>query len=230
MIEADRGESSATNAEPKAEKTLRVLIVDDHAIVRLGLKQLVLNEFKCAAVDEAENGDKAIELVRKHAWDLVMLDLTMPGCSGIEVLKSMINLRPRTVVLVLSMHPEDHFAIRVLKEGAAGYITKDSGSEEITGAIRKVLTGQKYVSNSLAEKLAMSLGNGNQGKPHEGLSSREDQVMRMIGSGKSVKEIGFELGLSGRTVSTYRARLLEKMNLGTNAEIIRYALLNHLIE
>ncbi|MDB6021559.1 MAG: Response regulator, LuxR family [Pedosphaera sp.] len=230
IIEADQGESFAASIKVKTENTLRILIVDDHAIVRHGLKFLLLNEFKSAVIAEAENGDKAVELVRKHAWDIVVLDLSLPGCSGLDILKRMIALRPGMAVLVLSMYSEDQYAIRVLKEGAAGYLSKECGGEEIIHVIKKALAGQKHISSSLAEKLALNLGNCRQGKPHETLSSREDQVLRLIGAGKSIKEIGFELGLSNRTVSTYRTRLLGKMNLGTNADLIRYALFNQLVD
>jgi len=223
-------ESGASDTVETGHKSIRILVVDDHVVVRVGLKQLIASEFKAAVFGEAENGDKALELVRKQSWDVVLLDITMPGSSGIDVLKKMLTFRPGLPILILSMHPEDTYATCVLKQGAAGYVVKNSGGEELINAVRKALAGQKYVSNSLAEKLALNLGNPADNKPHEALSSRESQVLRLLGTGKSVKEISFELGLSGRTISTYRARLLEKMKFGTNAEIIRYTLLNHLVE
>jgi two-component system invasion response regulator UvrY len=209
---------------------IHFLIVDDHAIIRQGLKQILADAFEKAVFGEAENGNEALEKVWKQKWDVVLLDLTMPGKSGLDVLKQMAEAQPNMAVLVLSMHPEDQYAVRVLKTGASGYITKNTASEEVVGAIKKVLTGGKYVSPALAETLATSL-NARAGKsPHEVLSDREYQVMRLIAVGKSVKEIAFELTLSVKTISTYRTRVMEKMKLKTNADIIRYAVHEKLVD
>ncbi|RPI50405.1 MAG: DNA-binding response regulator, partial [Chloroflexi bacterium] len=168
--------------------------------------------------------------VRAETWDVVVLDISMPDRSGLDILKQIRSERPKLPVLVLSMYSEDQYAIRVLKAGASGYLTKDSAADELVKAIRKVVSGGRYVSPLLAEKLAFEIGDDSSRLPHEALSDREFQVLRMIAAGKSVKEIAAELSLSVKTVSTYRARLLEKMNLGTNAELIHYAIQNNLID
>jgi DNA-binding NarL/FixJ family response regulator len=209
---------------------MRILIADDHPIFRAGLKETLAKESDVDFVGEADNGDKALQLARKQRWDVVVLDITMPGKGGLEVLQELRRERPKLPVLVLSAHPEDQLALRLLKAGAAGYLTKDKAPEVLLTAIRKVLHGGKYVSESLAEKAVFQLASETTESLHETLSDREFQVMRMIASGKTVKEIGKELFLSVRTVSTYRARLLEKMNLKTNAELIRYALQNKLVD
>jgi DNA-binding NarL/FixJ family response regulator len=181
-------------------------------------------------VGEADNGQMALELARKRRWDVVLLDITMPGKGGLEVLQELRRERPKLPVLILSAHPEDQLALRLLKAGAAGYVTKDKAPEVLLQAVRKVLRGEKYVSEALAEKALLNLVSET-GKPlHETLSDREYQVMRMIASGKTVKEIGKELFLSVRTVSTYRSRVLEKMRMKTNAELIRYAVDNKLVD
>lgn len=168
--------------------------------------------------------------VQSQNWDLVILDITMPGPSGLDVLEDLIRAKPKLPVLVLSMHPEDHYGLRAFKAGAAGYVMKRSTPEELIKAIHKVLTGGRYVTPTLAEKLALDLGGYTQRAPHEALSSREFAVFRMIASGGTVGQIAKELHLSINTVSTYRARILEKMSVATNADIIRYALLNHLVD
>jgi two-component system invasion response regulator UvrY len=209
---------------------MRILIADDHPIFRAGLKEALLKDRAVELVGEAEDGHKAIVLARKQRWDVVILDITMPGKGGLEVLQELRRERPKLPVLVLSAHPEDQLALRLLKAGAAGYLTKDEAPEVLLSAVRKVLRGGKYVSDWLAEKTVFELASDRTAPLHETLSDREYQVLRMVASGKTVKEIGAELFLSVRTVSTYRARVLEKMNMRSNAELIRYALENKLID
>ena len=209
---------------------IRVLIADDHAVVRQGLKQILRDTREMIVAGEAVNGQEVLEKVRAAAWDVVILDISMPGHSGLDILKELKYERPNLPVLVLSMYPEDQFAVRVLKAGASGYLTKDSAPDELVKAIRKVVSGGKYVSPFLAEKLAFEIGMDSSKLPHETLSDREFQVLRMIATGKAVKEIAAELSLSVKTISTYRARLLQKMNLTTNAELIHYAIQNRLID
>ena len=209
---------------------IRVLIADDHPIVRQGLQQILGDTPEMRVVGEATNGQEALDMVRAEAWDVVVLDISMPDHSGLDILKQLTSERPGLPVLVLSMYSEDQFAMRVLKAGARGYLTKESAPEELVKAIRKVVSGGTYVSACLAEKLAFDIGADSSKLPHEALSDREFQVLRLIAAGKSVKEIAAELSLSVKTVSTYRARLLEKMNLETNAELIHYAIQNHLID
>jgi two-component system invasion response regulator UvrY len=209
---------------------MKILITDDHAVVRQGLKQILADEFKNATFGEASNAQEALAHVWRQAWDVVVLDMSMPGRNGLEVLKEIKKSRPKLPVLVLSMHPEDQFAVRVLKTGAAGYMTKESAPEELVGAIKKVLAGGRYVSSSLAETMATYLDIDVQKPPHERLSDREYQVLRLIASGKMVSEIARELSLSVKTVSTYRTRILEKMTMKTNAELTHYAIQSHLVE
>ena len=209
---------------------MRILIADDHPIFRAGLKEILAKDADVESIGEADNGHKALELARKQRWDVVVLDITMPGKDGLEVLQELRRERPKLPVLVLSAHPEDQLALRLLKAGAAGYLTKDKAPKVLLSAIRKVLGGGKYVSESLAEKAVFQLASETTQSSHETLSDREFQVMRMIASGKTIKEIGKELFLSVRTVSTYRTRVLEKMNMKTNAELIRYALQNKLVD
>ncbi len=209
---------------------IKILIADDHAIVRQGLQQIVKSSPDMSVVGEAVNGEDALSKIRTEDWDVLVLDISMPGRSGFDILRELKHERPNLPVLVLSMHSEDQFAVRTLKAGAAGYLTKESAPDELVQAIRKVVAGGKYISPSLAEKLAFDLENGSEKPPHETLSDREFQVMRMIASGKTVKEIAEELSLSVKTVSTYRARILEKMDLKTNAELIHYAVQNQLVE
>ena len=209
---------------------MRVLIADDHPIFRAGLKEALAKERDIEFVGEADNGQIALELARRRRWDVVLLDITMPGKGGLEVLQELRRERPKLPVLILSAHPEDQLALRLLKAGAAGYVTKDKAPEVLLQAVRKVLRGEKYVSEALAEKALLNFVSET-GRPlHETLSDREYQVMRMIASGKTVKEIGKELFLSVRTVSTYRSRVLEKMRMNTNAELIRYAVDNKLVD
>src|SRR3989442_8197633 len=209
---------------------MRILIADDHAVVRRGLKQILRDDFKKAEFVEAGNATEALDRIRKENWDIVVLDITMPGRSGLEALKEIKEARPKLPVLVLSMHPENQFAVRVLKRGASGYMTKESAPEELVGAIKKVLAGGRYVSPSLAEKLATYLSSDTHKPPQELLSDREFQVLRLIASGKIVSEIARELSLSVKTISTYRTRILEKMGLRYNAELMHYAMQHQLVE
>jgi DNA-binding NarL/FixJ family response regulator len=210
-------------------RTIRILIVDDHDVIRSGMKQVLADAFKGAIFGEAENGDQALEAVSRQRWDLVLLDMTMPGKSGLEILDQIADAQPHLRVLIVSGHPEEQYAVRALKAGAAGYITKDTALEELVAAVKKALAGGKYVSASLAENLVIGLNTGTANFPHESLSDREFQIMRRFGEGKSPKEIGFELEIDAKTVSTYRARILKKMKLKTNADIIRYAIEHGLV-
>jgi len=209
---------------------LKALIADDHAVVRRGVKEILADAFDIAGFGEASTGAQVLELVRKQPWDILILDITIPGRNGLEVLKEVKHACPKLPVLVLSMHPEDQFAIRTLKAGAAGYLTKENAPEELIKAIRKVLSGGKYVSAALAERLATEVATEAGKPPHETLSDREYQVMRMIASGKAVGTIAEELALSVKTISTYRARVLEKMRLKNNAEVTHYVLTNRLLD
>lgn len=209
---------------------MKILITDDHAVLRRGLKQILEDGFGKIQFGEASNASEAIEQVTKDNWDLVVLDITMPGRSGLEALKEIRAIKPGQRVIVLSVHSEDQFAVRVLKAGASGFLNKDSAPEELVKAVRKVTAGGRYVSSTLAEKLAMNIEQPSDQPAHQALSDREFQVLRMIGSGKTVSEIAAELSLSVKTVSTYRTRILEKMNLNTNAELTRYAFEHKLVE
>ncbi len=204
--------------------------MDDHAVVRRGLRQILADEFRRADFGEARNAQEALARVWKEKWDVVVLDISMPGRSGLEVLREIKNAKAKVPVLVLSMHPEDQFAMRVLKAGASGYMNKESAPEELVRAVQKLLAGGRYVSPSLAEKMALYLTDDIKGTPHERLSNREFQVMRLIASGKTVREIAEENFLSVKTVRTYRQRILEKMGLKRNAELIRYALEHKLVK
>jgi DNA-binding NarL/FixJ family response regulator len=209
---------------------VRVLIADDHAIVRRGLKEILMRELDGVTCGEAENGQQVLDQVESHDWDLLILDITMPGRGGLDVLKTLRTLRPRLPVLVLSMHPEDQYGKRVLKAGASGYMNKESAPEELIKAMRRLLGGGRYVSAALAEALASDLSQ-DAGRPvHERLSDREFEVLRQLASGKTVSQIAEELHLSVPTVSTYRARILEKMRMSTTAELMHYAMRNHLVE
>lgn len=208
---------------------LRILIADDHAIVRKGLKQILEETSDMAVTDEASTGQDTLEKIRKNEYDVVVLDISMPGKSGLDILREVKNEKPTLPILILSMHPEEQYAVRMLKGGAAGYLTKESAPEELVEAIRKVSLGRKYITHSLAEKLAFDLERNSDKKPHELLSNREFQVLCMIASGKTIKEIGQSLFLSVKTISTYRSRILEKLKLKNNVEITHYAIKNRLI-
>lgn len=208
---------------------INILIADDHPVVLEGLKQIVAETPDIAIKGEAKNGQEALEQVRTRQWDVVVLDITMPGIHGLDLLKRLKAQRPRVSVLVLSVHPEDEYAVRLLRAGASGYLNKRSVSNELVEAIRKVAHGGKYVSPALAEKLAFELDVDYDKPPHERLSDREFQVFCLIASGKTVTEIADELSLSAKTVSTYRSRVLEKMNMQRNAELTRYAIQHELV-
>jgi DNA-binding NarL/FixJ family response regulator len=209
---------------------IKVLIADDHAIVRGGLREILVRHLENVECGEAENAEQVLSQVRKRPWDLLILDITMPGRSGLDVLADLKLLRPDLPVLVLSMLPEDQFGKQALKAGAWGYLKKESAPEELIQAVRRILAGGRYVSPTLAERFARDL-QGNAERPlHEVLSPREFDVLVMIGAGKAVGQIAGELHLSGTTVSTYRARILEKMKMTTTAELIRYAVRSHLAD
>ncbi len=208
---------------------IRILVADDHAIVREGLKQILADVGDMTVCDEAASGAETLAKIRKREYDVVLLDISMPGRSGLEVLKDIKAEHPKQPVLILSMHAEEQYAVRALRAGASGYLTKASAPDELIGAIRKVSYGRKYVSASLAEKLAFALDIDTKKPPHETLSDREYQVMLLIASGKRVTEIAAELCLSVKTISTYRRHILEKMQFTTNAEITMYAIQNKLL-
>jgi two-component system invasion response regulator UvrY len=210
--------------------SIRVFIADDHAIVREGLKQILAEQRDIVVAGEAETGLDAVKLFRKSRCNVVLLDISLPDRNGIEVLKQIKDEKPDLAVLMLSMHREDQYAIRALKAGAAGYMTKQSAPKELVIAIRQVAGGQRYVSPQLAQVLAAQVGDGFDKPPHESLSDREYQTLTMIASGKTVGEIAKELSLSVKTVSEYRSRLLAKMKLKTSAELTHYAIRNQLIE
>lgn len=209
---------------------IRVLVADDHTIVRKGLKQLISEHPDMEVTGEARNGPEVLSEVMEKDYDMVLLDLSMPGRGGIETIKELKALRPKLSILVLTMHPEEEYAIRALRAGASGYLTKESAPEELITAMRKVAAGSKYISIKLAEELAFALGGDTEKAPHELLSDREFQIMTMIGSGKTVKVIAAELSLSMQTVSTYRARILTKMKMKNNAELTLYAIRHHLVK
>ncbi len=209
---------------------MKVLIADDHAVFRRGLRETLAEAFSRVTFGEARTAQETLEQVRRQDWDVVILDISMPGKSGLDILEDLKRLRPRMPILLLSMHPEQQFARRALKSGAAGYLTKDSVTDELKEAVKKIVGGGRYVSAALAEKLAVDLRQGADTPLHELLSDREFQVLRMIASGKTVKNIAEDLSLSVKTVSTYRGRILEKTGMKTNAELIRYALESQLVD
>ena len=209
---------------------IKLIIADDHPIVREGLKQIIADSPHFTVSDEASDGPELLDKVRNEDFDVIILDLKMPGMDGLDVLKQLKIEKPRIPVIILTVHPEAQYALRILRAGASGYLTKESVSDELITAIRKVHRGGKYISPSLAEKIAFALDTDSEKILHETLSDREYQVMYMIASGKTVTEIAEELNLSVKTISTYRARILEKMNMKTNAELTRYAFQNNLID
>jgi two-component system, NarL family, invasion response regulator UvrY len=208
---------------------IRILVADDHAVVRQGVVQILADVRDMLVKDEAQNGAETMDKVLKYEYDVVLLDISMPGRSGLEILEDIKAQRPKLAVLILSMHPEEQYAVRALRAGAAGYLTKASAPQELIGAIRKVAGGGKYVTASLAEKLADELEIDTQKLPHERLSNREHQVMLMLAGGKSVSDIADELCLSVKTISTYRTRIMAKMGMKKNAELTLYAVHNKLI-
>ncbi|MBA4239783.1 MAG: DNA-binding response regulator [Sphingobacteriaceae bacterium] len=208
---------------------IKILIADDHAIVRKGLVQILQEEFPLAEIIEVSNGNEALDMVDKQIWDVILLDITMPGRNGIETLKQIRVNGIKAPVLMLSMHSEEQYAIRVLKAGASGFLSKLSATDELLIAVHRVLSGKKYITASVAEKLAESLGENENKSTHENLSDREMQVLQLIATGKTVSEIAEEISLSVNTISTYRARILEKLNLNNSAELTRYAIDNNLV-
>lgn len=209
---------------------IKMLLADDHAVVRQGVKQILTEAFPQAVFGEAKNVHELLDLVSNERWDVVVLDLAMPDGNGLEVLKQIKQSRPQMPVLILSMFPEDQYAVRTIRAGAAGYLTKESAPEELVLAIRKVLQGGEYISASVADELVMYARHDDDQPLHKHLSDREYQVLCLIASGKEVKEISTDLGLSAKTISTYRARLLVKMNMKTNAELTYYAIQNGLVK
>ena len=209
---------------------IKILIADDHRIVREGLKQILAETPDMTVADEANNAQEVLKKIWDNDYDVLLLDISMPGRSGLDILKQLKSDRPKLSVLVLSMYSEEQYALRALRAGASGYMTKESAPDELIEAIRKVSTGRKYISPSVAEKLAFSLESGDEKPPQETLSDREFQVMCMIASGKTIKAIADDLSLSVKTVSTYRARILEKMRMKNNAELTHYAIQNKLVE
>ena len=209
---------------------IKIIIVDDHPIVRKGLKQILSEEPDMEVFGEAQDPQEVLDLIHKQDWDIVVLDISMPGRGGLDVLKEIKQIRPKLPVLILSVHPEDQYAMRALKAGASGYLTKESAPDALVRAIRKILRGGKYVSSALAEKLAYHLEAEVERPLHETLSDREYQVMLMIASGKTTNAIAKEMALSVKTVSTYRARILEKMKMKTTADLTYYVIKNNLLD
>ena len=207
---------------------IRILIADDHTIIRRGLTQILLEEFPDAKITEVADGMQLLKQVRIGKWDIVISDLSMPGSNGLETLKQIKDELPKLPVLILSMHPEDQYAIRVLRAGASGYLNKEGAPDELIKAVRQILGGRRYISPAVAEKLAEDLNQDSTKALHETLSDREFHVLKLIASGKTVSEIAEILSLSVATVSTYRARILQKMNMKTNAELTHYAIENKL--
>ncbi len=209
---------------------IRILLVDDHVIVRKGLRQILEEDSGMKVAGEAQNGEEALSMVRSGKFDVVILDISMPGRGGLDVLRDLKTEKSGAKVIVLSMHPEEQYAIRSLRDGASAYLTKNCPPEELLLAIRTVHAGKKYITPSIAERLASYIEEDAQEAVHEKLSNRELQVLLLIGAGKQVRDIAAELNLSVKTVSTYRARVLEKMGLETNAQLIRYVLTHGLID
>ena len=209
---------------------IKVFITDDHSLIREGLKKLLKDEMDIKVAGEAGNAKDTMEFVLKNNLDVLVLDINLPDKSGLDLLKELKEFKPELRVLILSMHPEDRFAMRVLRAGAYGYVTKESAGEELVKAIRKVYDGGKYVSAALAEKLVFEIQSGSDKPLHEMLSDREFQVFQLIAAGKTLAEIADGLSLAVTTISTYRARILEKLNLHSNAELIHYAITNKLLD
>ncbi len=207
----------------------RCLVADDHPIVRKGVRDLLIQEAVCTNVGEAENGAATLRLVRRQRWDLLILDISLPDNHGLEVLQKVKHLRPKLPVLMLSLYPEREFALRALKAGASGYLTKDQAPAELLLAVKEVMAGRRYITTSLADHMAAYLEAGYPAAPHDLLSNREMEVLRLLGQGKLISVVAQEMVLSVKTVSTYRARLLHKLKLASTAELIRYAIEHRLI-
>lgn len=209
---------------------MNMLIVDDHAVVRRGIAQILTDAFSRVTIGEAENGQQALKALKKERWDLVILDINLPDRKGLDVLQEIRETNPLVPVMVLSLHPEEQYALRAMKAGASAYLTKQSAPDELVKAVKQVLSGRMYVGAALAEQLAATLSKNPTGPSHQNLSDREFEVLRLLAQGQSVKNIGYILDLSTKTVSTYRARLLDKLQMHTTADLIRYALEHHLVE
>jgi two-component system, NarL family, invasion response regulator UvrY len=212
-----------------ASRMLKILIADDHAVVRKGLKQILLEEYPSAVIGEVADAESLLAEIIKDEWNIVISDMNMPGRSGLDALTQIKQIAPQLPVLIMSMYPEDQYALRVLKAGASGYLGKDNIHDDIIRAIQAVQLGKKFITSAVAEKLADSLGEDKALQLHETLSDREFEVLKLLASGKAVSDIATQLSLSATTVSTYRARIMEKMNMKTNAELTRYALEKKLI-
>jgi DNA-binding NarL/FixJ family response regulator len=212
-----------------SDAPLRIMLVDDHPIVRRGVRDILVHAFPQAAIEEVGSGGDAVALARARPWDIVILDLTLPDGSGLDVLKRIREAQSRPPVLILSMHMPDQFARRAVAAGAAGYLTKDAADVELVAAVTRLLRGGRYFGPEVLEQVVMAMHPDSGDRPHERLSDREYQVLRMIGSGKTVSEIATELSLSVKTVSTYRARVLEKMEMRTNAELTHYVVRHGLL-
>jgi two-component system invasion response regulator UvrY len=208
---------------------IKILIADDHAVVRRGLKQILLEEYPSAKINEVADAESLLAEVTREKWDLVICDMNMPGRSGLDALTQIKQVAPQLPVLIMSMYPEDQYALRVLKAGASGYLGKDNIHDDIVRAVQTVQLGKKFITPTIAEKLANALGENNSLHPHETLSDREFDVFKLLASGKAVSDIATQLSLSATTVSTYRSRIMEKMNMRTNAELTRYAIEKTLI-
>jgi DNA-binding NarL/FixJ family response regulator len=208
----------------------RILLVDDHPIVRQGIKQVLSGAFHPAVVGEAANAQEGLNEIRGTAWDILVLDLTLPGASGLDLLKELRRERPTLPVLVLSMHPPDQFARRAMNAGASGYLTKDSAPTELVKAVGEVIAGRRYVNPSVIDELITDAQPEEGHRPHEALSDREYQVLRMIASGLTVSQVANRLSLSVKTISTYRARVLEKMRMKTTAELMHYGIQHGLVD
>jgi two-component system invasion response regulator UvrY len=209
---------------------IRIIVADDHPVVRAGIKEILAEDAALEVVDEAGSGYELLRKLRAHDFDVIVLDISMPGIDGLDTLQRIRTEKPGARVLILTIHPEARYAVRCLRMGADGYLTKGSAPDELINAIKRISQGRKYISLSLAEELTYELDPDSGKLPHQSLSDREYQVMLMIASGKPLKEIAAELSLSVKTVSTYRARVLEKMKLGNNSQLILYAIRNQLID
>jgi two-component system, NarL family, invasion response regulator UvrY len=208
---------------------IKILIADDHAVVRRGLRQILLDEYPSAKISEVADAESLLAEVTKEKWDLVICDMNMPGRSGLDALTQIKQVAPQLPVLIMSMYPEDQYALRVLKAGASGYLGKDNIHDDIVKAVQTVQLGKKFITPNIAEKLANALGENNSLQPHETLSDREFDVFKLLAAGKAVSDIAMQLSLSATTVSTYRSRIMEKMSMRTNAELTRYAIEKALI-
>ena len=209
---------------------MKILIADDHEVLRRGLRDILSDEFDDLRIGEARNAQETLEAGRKQSWDIVLLDIKMPGRSGLEVLEELKKLHPKMPVVIISAFPEEEYALRAFKLGALGYVSKEGASDELLAAVRKALAGGRYVTPALAERLAATLSGETPVTPHETLSNRELEVLRLIAAGKTLKEVAAELNLSEKTVGTYRLRLAKKMSLSTNVELARYALQHKLVD